>query len=224
LKAALFDLDNTLTDHSTAFGWWATEFSDATGIPRTWLMQAEERHNGARHRFFAEIKATYDIPDSVAALYVTYRRRSAELVPHRPQICSALEELVDDGWALGVVTNGAPDAQRLKLEVAGLQRYFGSVVISGEYGVRKPDEALLHVALDELRADETTWAAMVGDCLTTDIECGLRGGLVTVWVAAGRSLNDEDPVPTHTVGTTVEACRWLRTTAPNAVEAALLTA
>lgn len=104
------------------------------------------------------------------------------MVPHRPDVCAALEELLADGWALGVVTNGAPDAQRTELEVAHLRRYFGSVVISGEIGVRKPDRALFQLALDELHADEDAWSVMVGDNPAGDIGGGHGAGLRTIWV------------------------------------------
>lgn len=116
----------------------AEEFAESTGFPLQWILQAEERHAGARHEFFKEIMETFDAQTSIAALHATYRQRSAELVPHRPDACAALEELLADGWALGVVTNGAPDAQRTKLEVAQLRRYFGSVVTSLPSELIKP--------------------------------------------------------------------------------------
>ncbi|MGX5184991.1 HAD family hydrolase [Streptomyces avermitilis] len=223
-RIALFDLDNTLTDHTTAFALWAAEFSDATGVPVPWLLKAEERHDGARHRFFEEIKNVVGVRESIAALHGAYRQRSAELVPHRPEVCAALKTLVEDGWGLGVVTNGPPDAQRTKLKVAQLDQYFGSVVISGDYGVRKPDPELFRLALDELHAHAGTWAAMAGDCLATDVEGGLRAGLHTVWVAGGRARLPSDPMPTRTVQTVVEAADWLRTAALSPASASALRA
>ena len=120
-KAALFDLDSTLTDHAAAFAAWADEFADSTSIPLAWLMRAEACHAGARHAFFANLKDTFRLQRSIASLHTDYRRRSAELVPFRPEVCSALQQLADDGWAMGVVTNGSPDAQRLKLKVTRLR-------------------------------------------------------------------------------------------------------
>ncbi|MCX4624539.1 MULTISPECIES: HAD family hydrolase [Streptomyces] len=208
-KIALFDLDDTLTDHAAAFALWAAEFSQATGIPHPWITEADARHAGARYAFFADIKETFGIQKSIAAQHVAYQERTAELVPHRPEVCAALEALTADGWSLGVVTNGSPAAQRTKLEVSRLDRFFTTVVISGDYGVRKPHEALFRLALDDLQADKDTWTAMIGDCLATDIAGGLRAGLHTIWVSHGRSRRRGDPVPHHTVHTTVDACEWL---------------
>ncbi|MGW3974190.1 HAD family hydrolase [Streptomyces ardesiacus] len=162
-KAALFDLDSTLTDHATAFARWADEFGASTGIPLSALMRAETLHGGARHAFFADLKSAFGLRRSVASLHADYRRRSAELVPYRPEVCTAMQQLADEGWELGVITNGSPDAQRRKLEVAHLTRYFASVVISGEYGIRKPDEALFQVGLDDLGVDDPAHAVMTGD-------------------------------------------------------------
>ncbi|WP_043258665.1 HAD family hydrolase [Streptomyces prunicolor] len=209
-QVALFDLDNTLTDHAAAFALWAAEFSRESGIPLPWLMKAEERHAGVRHVFFEEVKETFGIRQSVAALHGAYRGRCAELVPYRPEVCTAVQALAEDGWALGVVTNGAPEAQRRKLDVSQLARYFSSVIISGEYGVRKPDSALFRLAMDDLQVEDATRAVMVGDCLATDVAGGLRAGLRTVWVSGGRTLHPDAPVPTYIVRDVVEASGLLR--------------
>ncbi|NUQ95061.1 MAG: HAD-IA family hydrolase [Streptomyces sp.] len=210
-RAALFDLDDTLTDHAAAFAAWAGEFAASEGVPLSWLMRAETLHAGARHAFFADLKDAFKLRRSVASLHADYRLRSAELVPYRPEVCAALQQLADDGWAMGVVTNGSPDAQRLKLDVARLTPYFGSVVISGEYGVRKPDPALFHVALDDLQAHDTSMAVMVGDSLTADVAGGQLAGLQTVWISHGRTRRLEDPVPTRTALEVVSAANGLPT-------------
>ncbi|MYT23669.1 HAD-IA family hydrolase [Streptomyces sp. SID7760] len=213
-KAALFDLDSTLTDHAAAFARWAEEFGSSTGIPPSALMRAETCHAGARHAFFADIKSTFGLRRSIASLHADYRRRSAELVPYRPEVCTAMQQLRDDGWELGVVTNGSPDAQRLKLEAARLTHYFGSFVISGEYGVRKPGEALFQVALDELGVNDPAHGVMTGDCPIADISGGQRAGLRTVWIANGRTRRDLDPRPTHVAQNVVQAADWLRGNSP----------
>ncbi|MFK0119318.1 HAD family hydrolase [Streptomyces sp. NPDC090994] len=221
-RAALFDLDSTLTDHATAFASWAEEFSASTGIPVSALMRAETCHAGARHAFFAELKNAFGLRRSIASLHADYRRRSAELVPYRPEICTAIQQLADSGWELGVITNGSPDAQRLKLETARLTDYFASVVISGEYGIRKPDAALFQVALDELGVADPTHGVMTGDCLIADIGGGQRAGLRTVWIANGRTCRDFDPEPTHLAQDVVEAADWLLGNPPRPERPSLL--
>ncbi|MFK0017343.1 HAD family hydrolase [Streptomyces sp. NPDC091027] len=144
---------------------------------------------------------------SLVALHAQYRRRTAELVPHRPQVCTAIRSLREEGWRLGVVTNGDPATQRLKLRRARLDGLFEAVVISGEYGIRKPDPDLYRIALDALDTDS---GAMIGDDLDADIAGGARAGLHSVWVSGGRDLPAAGPVPDHTVRDVVDAVKLLR--------------
>jgi hypothetical protein len=83
-KAALFDLDNTLTDHASAFAAWATEFADSSDIPLPWLMRAETLHAGARHAFFADLKDTFKIQRSIASLHSEAGTSGTRRSPSRP--------------------------------------------------------------------------------------------------------------------------------------------
>ncbi|ATM24628.1 hypothetical protein SMD44_p10129 (plasmid) [Streptomyces alboflavus] len=207
-RIILFDLDGTLTDHDQAFGDWALEFSGDYGIPLDRILEADQRHT-ARHEFFHELRTEFRHVPSVLSLMDDYRIRSAELVPYRPEVCEALGRLNADGWTLGVVTNGSPEAQRLKLDIAGLTSCFASVVISGSFGVRKPHPDLFHLALDDLGADASTRAVMVGDMLDTDVAGGIAAGLDTVWISGTRSRTAQDPEPTYTVPAVLDAAELL---------------
>nr|WP_240152215.1 HAD family hydrolase [Streptomyces mobaraensis] len=208
-KAVLFDLDATLTDHRTAFRRWAAAFATDTNVPLLWLLNAEQRWRGQRARFFSEISRTFDLGRSVLQMQADYRERTAELVPHRPEVCEALEALAGDGWRMGVVTNGEAAAQRTKLRTAGLDHYFPKgVVISSELGIRKPDPLLFEIALCDLDMRDRP-AVVVGDDLETDIRGAIRAGLTPVWVSAGQSRRPHDPEPAYTAHTVVEAAQWL---------------
>lgn len=209
-RILLLDLDGTLTDHDRAFSDWSAEFSADYGIPLEQILKADQKHP-TRHEFFYALRAAFRLRPSVLSLMDDYRLRTAELVPHRPEVCQAMERLRADEWALGVVTNGTPNAQRLKLDVAGLTSYFTSVVISGAFGVRKPDPVMFHLALDDLGADVATQAVMVGDMLDTDVAGGNAAGLTTVWVKGDQERTAQDPVPAHTVTTVIEAAELLLT-------------
>ncbi|MFJ7589563.1 HAD family hydrolase [Streptomyces sp. NPDC097617] len=206
-KIAFFDLDATLTDHATSFHRWAGEFATRYGITLKDVDDAEVRCAGRRDRFFANLKAQYDIKTSLVGLHAQYRQRTAELVPHRPQVCTAIRSLRKEGWRLGVITNGDPAAQRLKLRSARLADLFEAVVISGEYGIRKPDADLFRIALDAL---DTSSAVMVGDDLDADVRGGSQAGLRTVWVSGGRERPPTGPMPDHTVPTVLDAVDLLR--------------
>jgi putative hydrolase of the HAD superfamily len=92
----------------------------------------------------------------------------------------ALEDLRQT-HKLALVTNGAPDLQREKIEGADLARYFQAVTISGEEGVGKPDERIFALTLERLAVPPQA-AVMVGDSLRRDIAGAQRAGLKAIWV------------------------------------------
>lgn len=207
-SAALFDLDDTLIDHTSLFAAWAEEFAARYGIEVARIQDAERRHGGWRHRFFTDLKARFGIDASVDQLYRQYRRRIVGLVPHRDEVCTAVASLAEAGWRLGVVTNGDPQTQRAKLHASGLDAHFPTVIVSGEYGVRKPDPSLMRIALDDLG---THSGVMIGDRLDTDVAGAKRAGLRAIWIAADGRRPPRGPVPDTVVPDVVQAVRRLLT-------------
>ena len=90
-------------------------------------------------------------------------------------------------YRLALVTNGAPDLQREKIQGTNLARYFDTILISGEVGVGKPDCRIFGLALDALAASPSE-TVMVGDSLTRDILGAQWTGLKGVWL--NRLRND----------------------------------
>lgn len=84
-------------------------------------------------------------------------------------------------FRLGLITNGAPKIQRLKLEGSGLAGYFDPVVISGDLGVGKPDPAIFRYALEKAGVTAES-ALMVGNSLHHDVAGALAVGLRAIWV------------------------------------------
>jgi putative hydrolase of the HAD superfamily len=80
-----------------------------------------------------------------------------------------------------LVTNGASDSQRGKLDALGLEGVFDAVVVSGEIGAAKPDVAPFRVALRTLGMDgDNVWH--VGDSLASDVAGANAAGLASVWL------------------------------------------
>jgi putative hydrolase of the HAD superfamily len=121
-----------------------------------------------------------------------FRRSFRERCPPYADAAPALEA-VRSTHALGVVTNGPVDVQRIKLTVSGLRRFFAVVVASSDVGSGKPERHIFDVAVAQLR---TTPAAVVvvGDSLETDVAGARAAGLRCVWV--NRSGAELDPALT----------------------------
>ena len=88
---------------------------------------------------------------------------------------------LSESYRLALVTNGAPDLQREKIQGTNLARFFDAILISGEVGIGKPDCRIFKMALDALVASPSE-TVMVGDSLTRDILGAQRAGLKGIWL------------------------------------------
>jgi len=91
---------------------------------------------------------------------------------------------------LGLLTNGAPDLQREKIEGAGIARYFDDIVISGDVGVGKPNRRIYEIMLSRLKA-RPDQAVMIGNSLSSDVAGPQGVGIKSIWLnRAGDALRD----------------------------------
>lgn len=171
----------------------------AIGAARRWFWDDPERHRrertdmlGAYTKIAAAAFAVLEKNGSApagAARSTDLPRRIAEafsaarferVVP-LPGAVELLERLHAAKVPLGLVTNGDAAQQRAKIERHGLARFFGAVVIEGEFGAGKPDAAVFQHALEKLGAKaEGSW--MVGDHPEFDVGGAQALGLRAVWV------------------------------------------
>lgn len=82
---------------------------------------------------------------------------------------------------MGIVTNGASASQSGKLDTLGIRRYMGTIVMSEEVGLRKPDPRIFQLALDNLGIEPSA-ACYVGDHPANDVLGASDAGLTAVWL------------------------------------------
>jgi len=129
--------------------------------------------------------ALIDVARRLADRFSAYRDEQMRLLPEAHQV---LDVLRSRGILLGLVTNGAAEAQRAKVERFDLARRFDHIQIEGEHGFGKPEErAYLH-ALRQLGVDaHETW--MIGDNLEWEVAAPQRLGIYAIWFdGAGEGL------------------------------------
>src|SRR5574341_725543 len=133
---------------------------------------------------------------AIAWDYAARRRAAMRLFPDTLQ---SLERFRQAGVPLALVTNGDAFQQRDKIERYGLGPYFTTILIEGEFGAGKPDDAVYRHVLDALgTGPEGAW--MAGDHLEFDVEAPQRLGLRGVWVdRQGRGLPHGNPVRPHRI-------------------------
>lgn len=197
MRLALFDLDGTLVDRTSAF---ADAIADlchdhAYGpeIER-WLLTELADH--AERSDFARLRAAFGLGESADHLWRVYVDRMASAVTCRPAVLDSLARLRERGWSVGVATNGSSDIQRAKVRATGLADLVDGIAASGDIAVRKPDPRLFELAAarcgTQIGADD--W--MTGDDPENDIRGGHRAGLRTIWVT-GRPWPEGLTVPHH---------------------------
>lgn len=210
VKALLFDLDDTLLDYSGRVDEsWSVSVraccTDGRVDPaaliaalarsRRWFWDDPARHRQARtnmlrawerivtHALDAVGCPADGLAPAIAERFAAHRR---EVMCLFPDARAALERYRRHGIPLGLVTNGDATQQRDKIERHDLARYFDVIVIEGEFGAGKPDEAVFRHALGVL-GTEPVQAVMVGDNLDFDVEGARRVGIRAVWIDRARA-------------------------------------
>ena len=85
-------------------------------------------------------------------------------------------------YQLLLLTNGSPSLQQTKLEMTPeIAPYFDDIVVSGAFGIGKPDASIFEFALSKTRSAKVE-TLMVGDNLLTDILGAKRAGIKSVWL------------------------------------------
>jgi putative hydrolase of the HAD superfamily len=222
VKALLFDLDDTLLDYSggvddswreacgifgVPLGLDVERFMKALAETRQWFWSDPSRHREERVNMLrawqriaghalARLGVAGDGLDAALAREYAVRRRAVMRL--FPDARETLDELRSRGVPLALVTNGDASQQRDKIERFELAPFFEVIVIEGEFGAGKPDEAVYRHALDGLGASPRD-TAMVGDHLEFDVAGPQRLGVSGIWIdRTGAGLADS-PVRPHRI-------------------------
>ena len=204
VKAALFDLDDTLFDHlhSTRQGLQAVcraypcfqqcsideLFADYTRLLDEVHLRVldgslsidEARRERFRRFFLLHAPATEDLPNTAeqaAALHRKAYLASRQLVAG----VAPLLESLHDRLKIVVVTNNLVAEQIEKLRHLKVDHLIDELVTSEETGLIKPDPGIFRAALERVgcRAEE---AVMIGDAWRSDVLGATRAGIRAIWL------------------------------------------
>ncbi|MDR3506999.1 MAG: HAD family hydrolase [Caulobacteraceae bacterium] len=155
----------------------------------------EARRHIARDAFAAlERHGCINLTDDAAVAFGdrfhAYRETQITLYPDALEILAAFR---DRGLRLALVTNGAAQVQRPKIERFGLAGLFDHIQIEGEHGFGKPEPRAYHHALEKVgAAAHETW--MVGDNLEWEVIAPQRIGVHAIWFdPRGAGLPPDSP-------------------------------
>lgn len=219
LRALLLDLDDTiLDDRSGIRGAWelvagmiveAHADLDHEAVRREighatrWFWSDDARHRWgrvdlprARSEIVGRVLETLGRPDAALARrcgrrYTAHREASYRLAEGAWE---ALERLRRAFPLLALVTNGAAEPQRAKVERFRLAPLFDHVQIEGEFGAGKPDRVVFEHVLARLGVAPED-GLMVGDNYEADVLGGLGAGLHAAWIEHTGERTPPRPAP-----------------------------
>lgn len=199
LRAILFDLDDTLFDHShgarEALAMVHRSHHCFGAIPFEDFARAHAAHLETLHRQVLEGTTDIDAArverfrrlfieaggDAGQAAAAATRYRHTYVVARRAvQGAPALLAAMRAHAPIVVVSNNLLVEQRDKVEQCGLAQHIDELVVSEEAGVAKPDPAIFRIALDRVGAGPEE-AVMIGDSWAADVAGALAAGIVPVW-------------------------------------------
>lgn len=130
----------------------------------------------------------------LAQTFERERRARQRLMPEARETLARLSEK----YALGMLTNGAPDLQREKIAASGLGEFFKAIAVSGEHDIGKPKPEIFHRLSAELGV-EPNEVVMVGNSLERDIAGAKNAGITAVWLKVAGSEEHAPVEPDFTI-------------------------
>ncbi len=191
IKAIFFDFDDTLGDRiSYSTDCYRAILTEYSGIEDPLLLESavqdcvlwDEFGNISKNHVTEMLKKEYGITLPIGNFpeyWVNHQWRYA--VPFEDS-AETLQKL-GERYQLGVITNGPAEIQRLKLKQSGLEQYFPpeNIIVSGDFGISKPDPRLFLIACERLNVLPEE-AVHVGDLYSRDVTGALRAGMQAVWI------------------------------------------
>lgn len=218
-KHLFFDLDHTLWDFDRNSTESITELYQTFGLAGWGVGSVDEfnqhfirinrhlwreydnnrmSHADIRQRRFRMVMeamglSDHSICDELNAAYL-------HLLPRKPHLMEAAIDLLDhlrDRYHLHIITNGFDEIQALKMESAGLTRYFEHVITNQKADAKKPDPRIFEFAL-AVSGAALAESLMIGDNYEADVMGAINAGMdVVFYNPAG--LPTDGPAPTYEV-------------------------
>jgi putative hydrolase of the HAD superfamily len=189
----LFDLDDTLCDYARARAGrlriaFATALSHAPGrseidLDRVIAESIAIHPHGSDH--FGELLARNGVADpavvqTARSWYHANRFLGLALFADAAEMLRAIRAALP-GRRIGLITNGPADVQRDKIALLDLIGYVDFALISGEFGVAKPDPAIFREGL-RLGGATAEEAVFIGDSPEYDVAGARAAGIHAIWM------------------------------------------
>ena len=209
----IFDLDDTLVDHTTAYRRATAQLRHTIGSPLSFdefMTQWSEAHRRYFDRFLlgdltyheqsrARVRDVVDssLTDTEADRHFS---RYIESYEHAwalfPDVTPCLQGLVRH--RLAIVSNGQRDQQVQKLVRTGIRDRYAYFVVPADCGQPKPHAEIFHHVC-AVAGESPARSVYVGDAYDLDALAARNAGLIGVWLARGGESSSHQPPVIHSL-------------------------
>jgi putative hydrolase of the HAD superfamily len=190
IKAVIFDLDGTLLDRDTSIERFISTqydrlFDGSNHIPKdnyiNRFIELDCHGHVWKDKVYQDLVTEFDIKEiGWQKLLADYESQfQFHCVPF-PFLNEMLDTLKQQGYLLGIITNGRGEFQNRAIDGLKIRNYFDVILISELEKVRKPQAEIFHRAIDRLKilAAESVF---VGDNPEADIIGAKQAGMFAIW-------------------------------------------
>ncbi len=190
IKAVFFDFDDTLGNRQQAaydtYGGFFADFLPDMKDER--LIEAIKQDMCTAHQFgnidFDYVVQTVNrnyklnLPENNYSDWWTLNLNKYTVL--FPDTIPTLETLKEK-YRLGIITNGFAYSQWNKIRNAGIEKYFETIVVSEDIGIKKPAPGIFEHACRQmgLKPEE---CLHIGDTFANDVYGALNAGMQAVWI------------------------------------------
>lgn len=189
MRAALFDLDETLLDRTGSlrdFVTWQATSMLRSSINDTQLfierfIALDQKGMVWKDKVYEALVNEFNITDwSVEELLNVYVLTFCAFCKPRHGALAAIEEFRSNGFKIGLVSNGMSPFQERNFQALGFCKLFDNVIVSEAVGLKKPNKEIFELGCSTLSADISS-SVFIGDNPVADIKGAKNAGMITIY-------------------------------------------
>lgn len=182
--AAIEDLYNIYKfDEKIDLASFTKKWDDLTDYHYAFYTRKEISYEEQRNRRVIDLFKEYDMPldKTPKEIYSIYLKSFENNWCIFDDVYNVLENLHENGYKLGVISNGDLEQQTDKLSRTGILKFFDVVTTSSEYDYSKPNPKLYESILERFNIDKNEMI-MIGDQVEKDVLPCLSIGIDAIWL------------------------------------------
>ncbi|MGL5933444.1 MAG: HAD family hydrolase [Cetobacterium sp.] len=189
-KIIIFDLDDTLISEreyiKSGFDIIALELSKKYKVEFVLIREEMDKlfledSKNLFNRVLDKFNCDYD-QDYIISLIKLYRNHTPKIKLY-DDAKKILEYLKDNGYSMGLITDGYKESQRKKIEVLDIQKYFEQIIVTDELGREfwKPSKVPYSLMKENFRCDYKDMV-YIGDNIQKDFVTANCLGIETIQI------------------------------------------